>query len=665
YPGATEYCNGEDDDCDGSNDNNATDALSWYTDADGDGYGSSAQLSCTQPSGTVVTSGDCNDSNAAISPAATEICDALDTDEDCDGLVEDADPSLDLSTQTTWYTDADGDGYGTGLATPRCEGGSSYASSSTDCNDGNAAISPGDAEVCDSADTDEDCDGTGDEQGAVGCLNFYVDADGDGYGGSTYACLCSASGSYTASANDDCDDALLAVYPGAEEVSDGIDNDCDGTVDELGQEWTLAGNYTIDWFVQRTSAGAVNHPLGEFFASGKDVTGDGIPDLLLGDTDGNASGGGLIYLYRGPFLRTTSSYVSTYGAASDYIGPVAMLDDQNGDAVADVLIGGDGVGTRGGAYIISGAAWTSSGTVSTRAYVAISGSGSTTSAAGFVVAAAGDVFGDGTSDMIIGQTVNSYRRLHVEDGPISSNKSLAGTVSFTSPNLSDSFGSAIAAEGDLNGDGLSDMVFGVYNAPSGGVVWVHYGATGLSGAVTTGTGSDAIRTATATTGDLGQAVDILPDLNNDGYDELAMGDGYLKAAYIEFGSPTSGSMSVSSSDIIISSTTVAGFGRSLSNAGDLDGDGQEDFAIGANAQLFVYYDVVTAGSYDAETSAAVVVDSSNYATVGTHVGPAGDMDNDGIDDLMVPCPTLAYATSYGARTYLLSGGLSRVGVPAA
>ncbi len=104
YPGATEACNGYDDDCDSLIDENV--GAIWYADADGDGYGnaSASVQSCTQPSAFVVNSTDCNDSNSAIYPNATEIANGL--DDDCDGVVDD---STNVSSVKPVFGDMDGE----------------------------------------------------------------------------------------------------------------------------------------------------------------------------------------------------------------------------------------------------------------------------------------------------------------------------------------------------------------------------------------------------------------------------------------------------------------------------------------------------------------------------------------------------------------------------
>ncbi|HND32965.1 MAG TPA: FG-GAP-like repeat-containing protein, partial [Myxococcota bacterium] len=107
-------------------------------DTDGDGY-------CTDR--------DCNDNSAAINPAATETCDSVDND--CDGLIDDADTNV--SGRSSFYRDLDGDSYGnSSSSTSACSRPTGYVSSATDCNDSAAAINPAATESCDSV--DNDCD---------------------------------------------------------------------------------------------------------------------------------------------------------------------------------------------------------------------------------------------------------------------------------------------------------------------------------------------------------------------------------------------------------------------------------------------------------------------------------------------------------------------------
>ena len=178
---------------------------------------------------------DCNDLDAEIYPGATEVCDADDVDENCNGYADDDDKTA--TGQMEYYTDSDGDRYGDSSArpSPYCDAPKGYVADNTDCDDKNAKINPGATEVCDAADVDENCNGYADDadKTATGKSNFYKDSDGDKYGDSSVrpSEYCDAPKGYVVD-NTDCDDAVAAINPGATEVCDGDDNDCDKLVDD-------------------------------------------------------------------------------------------------------------------------------------------------------------------------------------------------------------------------------------------------------------------------------------------------------------------------------------------------------------------------------------------------------------------------------------------------
>ena len=287
HPDALEVCDGIDNDCSGAADeDSAVDALTWYADSDSDGYGDftdSAQA-CTQPSGRVSRAGDCDDTDGATYPGADEICDSADND--CDGSSDES--AVDAGT---WYTDADSDGYGTtASATVSCTQPSGTVASDGDCDDGDASISPGATELCDSV--DNDCDGSTDEDDAADAATWYADADGDGYGDSSSTTTACTQPSGTTSDATDCDDADDSAYPGGEELCDGADNDCDGSVDGT----SVPGDYsTIQGAIDAASSGdLICVASGTWYEtldfSGKDVIVGGSSGSGATTLDGGGSG---------------------------------------------------------------------------------------------------------------------------------------------------------------------------------------------------------------------------------------------------------------------------------------------------------------------------------------------------------------------------------------
>lgn len=235
-PGASEVCNGIDDDCDtlidkadSSLDTSTT--KTYYKDSDSDGYGdpSTSTLECTPPSGYVVDDSDCDDTNAAVNPAASEVCNGI--DDDCDTLIDSADPSLDTTSTKTYYADTDKDGYGDpATAKTTCTAPAGYVEDDTDCDDTDIAVNPAATEYCDSI--DNDCDGVIDEDDAFDAKTWHADDDGDAYGDATDTKrACSKPSGYVID-DTDCDDTEVTTYPGADEYCDGEDNDCDGVIDE-------------------------------------------------------------------------------------------------------------------------------------------------------------------------------------------------------------------------------------------------------------------------------------------------------------------------------------------------------------------------------------------------------------------------------------------------
>ncbi len=237
-PDANEVpANGVDEDC------NGTDAC--YVDQDQDSFGSGAvtagnDLDCLDQ-GEASNRTDCVDFGSVlavnahdINPAAIEVCNSV--DDDCDTLIDDADPNL--ASQSVWYLDVDHDLWGVSTgAVAKCNSpGPGYVKQTGDCNDANGAINPGMPEICDPLNVDENCNGLADDDfnAAIGTIDatnphaFYPDLDRDLYGDMT-ATPTPACDPVAGKVEDhtDCNDRSAAAHPGLTEVPyDGLDNDC-------------------------------------------------------------------------------------------------------------------------------------------------------------------------------------------------------------------------------------------------------------------------------------------------------------------------------------------------------------------------------------------------------------------------------------------------------
>jgi hypothetical protein len=247
-PAGVETCNGMNDDCDASVDEMLR--ITCYPDGDSDSYApvSSSALQCPDASrptfgmcpvfltNRAPTAGmtDCADNNSLVSPGQPEVCDASMVDEDCDTMVNEG-------VTVACYVDLDVDGFAASGASMaplcpdmmgNCPVGYTRTAptgmTTTDCNDANPTIAPGRAESCNLV--DDNCNGMTDE-GVQ--LRFYRDADNDLYGDASMSTMACTPPSGFVTDNTDCNDTTNEIRPGAMEVCNCIDDDCDMLADEM------------------------------------------------------------------------------------------------------------------------------------------------------------------------------------------------------------------------------------------------------------------------------------------------------------------------------------------------------------------------------------------------------------------------------------------------
>ncbi|MEY3209696.1 MAG: hypothetical protein RIT28_177, partial [Pseudomonadota bacterium] len=734
-PGAKELCDGKDNDCDGLTDD-ADDSVdlssvqTWYDDADGDGYGAGdGARVCSPPEGTVNVDGDCAPADEAVNPGAAEVCDDG-LDNNCDDLADDADPSLDASSASTFYVDADEDGYGDpGDTIVACEAPAGVVSDDSDCDDGDAAVNPVADEVCDSI--DNNCDGLSDDADpaldVTTTTTFYTDGDGDGFGDTgnpVFACVL-PSGAVTD--ETDCDDGDSTVNPDADEVCDGIDNDCDADVDADDDSVDLATGSTFytdgdgdGYGLSDDAVFACDAPEGtsavdgdcddldELISPAADEVCDGADNDCDGDVDDDDASldasSGTLFFSDGDgdgYGDTSSSFYACSlpsGAASEdgdcddaegAVNPGAVevcnsgLDEDCSGDENDCGFGGD-VPTTEADYSYTGTASVNFG----------------------YELASGDWNDDGFMDIAI-SAQNSKNagaktaagRVYVAYGPLATTMTfdLEEDAVFEGVNSSDYLGKSIASGGDLDGDGVSDLVMGAYAYNDGslsdnGTALLAYGGSTWSGTIAA-TSADARLYGDTKSDQLGQVVRFIGDVDGDGFDELALG-----ANVADYGGTNSGvvyvvpggSARLSGAMAVGSAAGVAFVGdagdrvgdlRNLGGGFDLNGDGLADIAMGAlenvtvgtdGGIVYFYYGdsaLLYSGSIAASGTADVrFLPAGANDNLGEGVGAPGDVDGDGYDDLLLgaigyddPAGSLSFSGGAflinGAST-LLSGDLT-------
>jgi hypothetical protein len=596
HVGAVETCDGRDEDCDGSVDEDVTDAPTWYADADGDGYGDDTvtSVACVASAGEVATGGDCDDADATVNPGATETCDAADRDEDCDGLADDADAAP--AGRSTWYADRDADGYGlAGSTRAACDMPAGYVGDATDCDDHDATSFPGATEVCEDG-ADNDCDGRDVTCALAGVIDLSAaDAKWTGAAGNDFAGACDWAGDVD---GDGLDDVVIGAWG---HTGGGATSGAVYIVAADGMGTTSLASATAS----RTGV-AASDVAGFAVAGAGDLDGDGYADVLVGayGTDAGGSGAGGAYLLSGPMSGTASLSTADATLVGEVGGDaagwaVAPAGDTDGDGNPEVLVGAtgqDGGGAlAGAAYLLEGPL---AGTIDLSAADATLDGESAGDEAGYAVGPAGDVDGDGFDDVIIGGIAGNVGTAApgvawIVLGPVTGALDLgAADARLEGDADGDDAGASVWTAGDTDGDGYADVIVGapLYDGPgseSGAAYLVRGPISGTSSLST----ADAVFTGESAQDRAGWAVRGGGDADADGFADVVIGAYYDNAggtgsgtSYLVYG-PVSGTVGLGSADAsFVGESARDASGKSVAIGGDGDGDGFDDMLVGATGE---------------------------------------------------------------------------------
>ncbi|MBK6938576.1 MAG: FG-GAP repeat protein, partial [Planctomycetes bacterium] len=340
-------------------------------------------------------------------------------------------------------------------------------------------------------------------------------------------------------------------------------------------------------------------------------------------------------------LATNPSWTAEGNRAGAYFGwPVASAGDVNGDGFSDVIVGAprfdNGEAFEGKAFVYLGSA---TGLALTPAWTAESNQ--VGAEFGDSVASAGDVNGDGFSDIIVGafgfsNGESNEGRAFVYLGS-ASGPALTPAWTAESNKIFGWFGNSVASAGDVNGDGFSDVIVGAWNNP-GARAFVYLGSSSGLALSPTWTADGA--------GGFGMSVSSAGDVNGDGfYDVIVGASGFSNGesdeggAFVYLGSAAG--LAPTPAWTAESNQAGALLGGSVASAGDVNGDGFFDVIVGAVAfdngeidegRAFVYL-----GSASGPALTPAWTAESNQATAyfGNQVASVGDVNGDGFSDVIV------------------------------
>jgi len=436
---------------------------------------------------------------------------------------------------------------------------------------------------------------------------------------------------------------------------------------------------SYEWSIEGDQTGA---QLGLSVATAGDVNKDEYSDVIVGapfyDIDGNADAG-KVFVFYGSETGLTDLTGTYWTARSDWPNAefgsaVSTAGDVNNDTYDDIIVGAPKY-WNGMAFVYHGGSGSKgldqsgerpTGDLQNADWTAPSSAQDYTDTDfGYAVSTAGDVNGDEIDDVIVGEPGFGNGKVFVYHGsPSPGGLSQSEDWSVEGDQPDSGFGSAVSTAGNVNNDAFSDVIVGaplydVYGDADAGKIFVFYGSgTGLSDM----NGTYWTAESDWPDGEFGSAVSSAGDVNNDSYDDIIVGapkywngmafvyhGGTGSKGLDQSGARPTGTLSnadwKAASSLQDPDTPANGtdteFGYSVSTAGDVNNDGYDDVIVGepdftgGNSSVFVYHGSAGGLSQTADWTAASDQPDSKF---GSAVSTAGDVDGDGYSDLIIGSP---------------------------
>ena len=365
-----------------------------------------------------------------------------------------------------------------------------------------------------------------------------------------------------------------------------------------------------------------------------DVNGDGYEDFIVGAPTENINTGKAYIFFGGMIIDTIPDIImSGVSQYSNFGISVSGAGDINGDGFSDVIVGANMFNSyKGRAYVYYGGV-----NMDNIPDVILNGEASGGSFGGIV--AGGDLNNDGFSDLVIAAfsyntdlffqagRVYIYYGDHIMD--------TVADVVITGESAYSNLGHGTPGMGDVNGDGYCDIVLGAYYFNSGrGRAYVHFGGQNMDNI------PDVVFSESGVSHGLGVCVSVVGDVNSDGFNDVVIGNGYTSStgnAFLFYG----GVNMDNEKDKVFTGREAndfyAGTFNCISGAGDINRDGYDDILIGATSndaergKVYVYY-----GGADMDTTADKIFSGENSGeNFGNSVSEAGNINGDGSNNFLI------------------------------